>query len=580
MNQPGFERLQVRKVPILTRLERFPMFFLVLVLVAAACSQPPPAETSPGSTEAAGGIGAPAQPQDIDPDGQIVTNIRFDPETIDPHKATLSHEIAVVTNVFENLMVIDPETLTPVPGAASAPPEMSPDARTFTFTLRDGLTYSDGSPLTAEDFVYSYARSCDPRTGTQASALHIIVGCAEWNTMDLTVATEAELAEAQARLGIRALDEKRIEFKTVEPAAYFPYIVTRPAGMPVRRSDIEKGGDRWAEPPTYVGNGPFKLVEWKRNESMTFERNENYRQPAKLKTWRYVMIPDPTAEFNAYRNNEIDLLYALPQQGRLVEDDPTLRAETVDIPVGGTTILAFNSTKPPFDDPQVRLAFAKSFDRAEFVDEQMGGLGRPATGFIAFGQAGHDPSDDTQEFDLGAAKQLLAESTYGGAAGLPEITLSFIAAPTFTQQGEWVSRQWSANLGVDVVVDPIANTSFQQLILDPATAPQVFLTGLSSSLHPRNWLWTTWGTGGVLASRTGYSDPDFDRLVIEANGTLDPERALGLYLEASQMLSRQAPGAWIAYGIGRLLVKPWVGGYYPSGPLTFLSKHDIYVVKH
>ena len=552
-----------------------------LALVMAAC-QPAPTTTPGGATQAPAATG-PAS--DADPDATLVTNLGNEPDSIDPHKASFVGEIEIITSVFENLMVLDAKTLKPVPGAAAAAPEISSDGLKFTFTLRDGLKFSDGTPVTAKDFAYGYARTCDPATEGQYSyVLYIIAGCEAWNTMDISKATAAELQAAKDKLGVKAVGANKVEFTTTEPAPYFVSITTLWTGMPVQESNVTKGGDSWTEPATYIGNGPFKLVEWKHNESLTFERNQNYRLPVKLAKWQMVMINETAVAFAAYQNSQLDITAVTSENLRAVEGDAKLKGEMVDYPGSCTFYYGFNVRKEPFDDVKVRMALAKSFDRANFVENVQAGIGKPADGgFIPVGQPGYDSSDKTQAFNVEAAKKLLSESKYASAAGLPAIKFTFSSTNLNKLRAEWVQQQWKANLGVEIALDPVESTVFTQLVKAPETTPQMFFLGWCLDFpHEQNWHSTVWKSGsGVSAGRTGYNNPEFDKLTGSADRETDAAKAGDLYLQAGKVLSQDAPAAWLFYSQGKALIKPWVKGLSISARgITGLNKHDIYVAKH
>jgi len=274
--------------------------FVIAGLIAAACTSAPGTTTQPSGAAT-----------DIDPNGEVTTNAGSEPDTIDPQKESFVNEVAQTMMVFEALMAFDPKTLKPVPGAAKEAPKLSSDGLTYTYTLRDGLKYSDGSPVTAKDFQFGFTRTCDPAVaGEYAFTAYIIVGCEAWNTMDPKKATKAELDAAKAKLGMKVNGDKEISFTLTEKAPYFNSIAALWVGVPSRESDVTKGGDKWTEPATFIGNGPFKLTDWKHNEKMVFERNDNYTnangQKAKLKRWTKVMINESAVAFAAYRNNELD----------------------------------------------------------------------------------------------------------------------------------------------------------------------------------------------------------------------------------------------------------------------------------
>lgn len=546
---------------------------LAIGLIATACQ--------PGTT-------TPTQPaSDYDPNGELVTNMGSEPDTIDPHKASFVNEIGVIMQVFEGLMSLDPKTLKPIPAAAAKDPEVSADGLKYKYTLRDGLKFSDGSPLTAKDFAYGYTRTCSPQNaGDYAFVLFIIVGCDAWYHMDPKKATPAELQAGKDKLGIKVVGDKEIEFTLTEPAAYFPSITYMWVGMPARESDITKGGDKWTEPATFIGNGPFKLTEWKHNEKMVFERNDNYRQQVKLKKKTQVMINEGAVAFAAYRNNELDVTGVAAEDLRTIDSDPALKAQMGDAGGSCTFYYGFNTKRAPFDDQKVRLAFAKSFDREAFIRDVQK-IGQPAKGgFIRAGFPGYDETDTVQKFDAAAAKQLIAQSKYGAVtnAAFQGMKITYSSSARNKTRLEWVQQQWKNNLGVDIALDPVDSTAFTALTKKPETTPQVFVLGWCADFpDPQNWHTTVWiSKDGISAGRTGYSNAEFDKLVREADKEKDTKKRDELYLKAGKILSEDAPAAWIYYDAGPRLVKPWVKGVTTTAIDAVLGQMrlwELYVTK-
>ena len=177
----------------------------------------------------------PADP--VDPDGSISTAISSEPDTIDPQRGSFASEIAQMLMVYEPLLTFDPKTLRPIPGAARELPTVSADGLTVTFTLRDGLLYSDGVAVTARDFVYGWTRLCDPNVaGEYAFAAYVIAGCEAWNNMDPKKASSAELATARDKMGLRATDDAHVVFTLTRPAPYFLAVAALWIGVPTRAS--------------------------------------------------------------------------------------------------------------------------------------------------------------------------------------------------------------------------------------------------------------------------------------------------------------------------------------------------------
>jgi oligopeptide transport system substrate-binding protein len=524
---------------------------MIAGLLAAACTAAPgPSTGSPGADA-------------LDTNGEITTNAGAEPDTIDPQKESFVNEVAQTMMVYEALMQFDPATLKPVPGAAKEAPKLSSDGLTYTYTLRDNLKYSDGSAVTAKDFAYGFTRLCDPVTaGQYAFTGYIIVGCEAWNTMDPQKATQAELAAAKAKLGIKVNGDKEIAFTLTEKAPYFNSIAALWVGVPVRESDVTKGGDKWTEPATFIGNGPFKLTEWKHNEKMVYERNDNYRTPAKLKRWTKVMINESAVAFAAYQNNELDAVGVGAEQLRTIEGDADLKAQTVNVGGSCTIYVGFNNARAPFDDVKVRLAFSKSFDRNAYINDvaKIGAPAGDAGGFIPPGMPGFDKDDTVQKFDPAAAKKLLSESKYANTDTMKNLKFTYAASAANKTRIEWLQQQWQTNLGINVAPDPVDSTTYTSLVKSPATTPLMFRLGWCADYpDEQDWLTTVFHSSSTV-TRTGYKNAEYDRLVRQADADANPESRAKTYQQASRILSQDAAAGWWYYSATKYLRKPWLKG--------------------
>ncbi|MBI3522570.1 MAG: peptide ABC transporter substrate-binding protein [Chloroflexi bacterium] len=553
----------------------WPVLSLLLItsLLVTACTS-----TTQNPSASAGGA--------ADPNGELVTNMGGEPDTIDPHKAQFNTEIGQVMMVFEGLMTLDPATLKPIPAAAAKDPEISADGLTWKVTLKDGLKFSDGTPLTAKDFAFGFTRTCDPATaGDYSYVLYVIAGCEAWNGMNVKKATPAELSAAKAKLGVKANSDKEIQFTLAEPAAYFRSILYMWVGMPARESDVTKGGDKWTEPATYIGNGPFKLTEWKHSEKMVFERNDSYRTPAKLKKWTKVMIGEGAVAFAAYRNNELDVNGISAEDLRAVDSDADLKSQLVDVGGAATFYYGFNVAKPPFNDANLRLAFAKSFDREAYIRDVQK-IGKPVAtgGFIPPGIPGYDKDDTIQKYDVAEAKKLFDAASPAAKDALKGLKFTYGSSARTKTRVEWVTQQWKTNLGVDIGLDPVDRTAFTALTKKPETTPQLFSLGwIADFPDQQNWHTTVWiSKTGISSKTTGYSNPEFDRIVRAADKEQDPKKRDDAYLQAGKILSKDAPAAWIYYDASKYLKKPWVKGVTDTAVDSVLGEfrlYEIYVTK-
>lgn len=530
----------------------FLSLLMIAGLVAAACS------SAPGTTTPTGG-GAAA----TDPNGELITNAGSEPHTIDPQKESFVNEVAQTMMVFEALMGFDPKTLKPIPAAAKDLPKVSADGLTYTYTLRDGLKYSDGTAVTAKDFAYGFTRLCDPATEGEYAYIvtPILVGCDAFYSMDPKKATKAELDAAKGKLGIKVNGDKEISFTLTEKAPYFNSIAALWVGVPTRESDVTKGGDKWTEPATFIGNGPFKLTEWKHNEKMVYERNDNYRTPAKLKKWTKVMINESAVAFAAYRNNELDMVGVGAEQLRTIDGDADLKAQTVDVGGSCTIYVGFNNARAPFDDQKVRMAFAKSYDKAAYItDVAKIGKAVDTGGFIPPGMPGYDKDDSAQKFDPAAAKKLLSESKYANTDALKNLKFTYSASAANKTRIEWLQQQWKTNLGIDVAPDPVDATTYTSLVKKPETVPLMFRLGWCADYpDQQDWLTLVFHSSSTV-TRVGYKNAEYDKLVRQADADPNPESRDKTYLQASKILSNDAPASWWYYSATKYLRKPWVKG--------------------
>jgi len=280
----------------------------------------------------------------------------------------------------------------------------------------------------------------------------------------------------------------------------------------------------------------------------------------------------------------MDLVGVTAPDLRTVEGDPELKAQVVDNNGTCTNYYGMNSRRPPFDDPNIRTAFAKSFDRAALMKDVVQ-IGKVADGgFIPPSMPGYDNTDTTQKYDPAAAKALLDKASPASKAGLTGLKYTYSATAVNKTRAEWAQAQWKTNLGVTIELDPVQSTAYTALFKKGKDSPQLFLLGWCADFpDPQNWYTTVWATGNFSADRTGYSNKAFDELAKKADAETDPKKRDELYSQAGKMLSADAPAAWAWYSGSKILVKPWVKGISFNGlaQLPGLYKlEEMYIAKH
>ena len=512
-------------------------------------------------------------------DGGKVLRIHHptDPDVIDPQQSSFSNEIDVLALTYEGLTRSDPSLQT-VPAAAESW-EYNEDSTVLTFKLREGLTYSDGSPLTAERFRYAVERNCDPNVaGEYQSILFEIVGCEDFAN-SLAPAEEGGATPvaspvsdayetAKAALGVKAIDDLTLELTLIQPAPYYHTIAGLWVFFPAKQELIEQGGaEWWKDPALQLGNGPFQITQYVEEQLIAFEANENYwAGRPKLDGVEYVYQGESAVALEAYNAGDLDIMQLDPQQLPAVQADPALSAELVSYPVASTYNLAFNLTQEPFNDIKVREAFSYAFDRETYCTVIRSGDCTPTLSWIPEGIPGAIETDQFG-FDPEAAVAALAESTYGGPEGLPEIRLFYNSDDAAnTARAEWVAGAYRDVLGVELVLEPTEGTALVALRKEPSTFPQMLLVGgwIQDYPDPQNWLSVYWKCDATFAQRFGYCNEEFDELVNQADVETDEAKRTALYEQASQILVDDVPGPFLYNLSNNVLIKPEVTGYEPT----------------
>lgn len=495
------------------------------------------------------------------------------PDVIDPQQSSYINELDILGLLYEGLTRLDTNQET-VPAAAESW-EYNDDATQITFHLRDGLQYSDGSPLTAERFRYAIERTCDPTVaGAYQSILFSVVGCAEFAGLAMDADgnprefTDEEYATGRDGLGVRVPDERTLQIDLTQPTPFFHTIAYTWVLHPVKAEVVAAGPDTWwTRPEGHVGNGPFTLVRIDEDQQWTFAANDRYWQGRpKLDGIEYIYIDDPNVALAEYRAGRLDILGVGGSIADEVRADSELAGHVLSVPVANTVVLDLSLHKEPFNDPKVRQAFAYAFDRETWCGVVLSGACTPAFSWIPPGTPGYTESD-AYAFDPEAARQALAESSYGGPAGLPEITMVFSNDnPHDTARVEWIAGQYRDILGIEIELEPMEAIALQRLQGDPSTFVQLSPFGgwYQDYPDPQNWLSVYWTCDAYPARMAGYCNEEFDRLVHLGDTTVDPAERIAYYQEAEQLLIADVPVVFLSHDVGAYLIRPGVTGINPT----------------
>lgn len=494
---------------------------------------------------ACGGGGSGSGKTEADYDKVLSVQVGPNPETLDPALNSAVDGANTILHLYEGLLVVDEQGQL-APGQAESW-ETSEDGLTWTFHLRDGLKWSDGSDLTAKDFVYSWKRICDP----EVAAPYAETVLSPVKGFDKAMEGKAD------KLAVSAPDDKTFVVELSAPCTYFGSLAAFATMMPVQEATIEENGDAWAtSPDTYISNGPFKMAGWEQGSHIIVEKNENYwnADAIKLDAIKFNLIEDANAAYSGFQSGELHFIKDVP-----TEEIPSLEGNDefhID-PIIGTYYLNLNCNMDEFKDANVRKALSLAIDRKYVAETIMQGTYSPAGNFMGPGWKDTDGSEfvtksnggnayinvDDHAANLEQAKQLLAEAGYPDGEGFPEITYSTNDAGYHKAVAEYLQDAWG-ELGIKVKVDIVEWASFTPMRRngDYETARNGWVGDYDD---PSNMLDLLYSTNGNNDGK--FNSPDYDAQMDIARSTLDAaERSAALH-KAEDILMEEAGCVPVAY---------------------------------
>lgn len=486
------------------------------------------------------------------------------PDTLDPQDSSFSNEIAVLILNYEGLTRFDKDLKT-VPGAAEKW-EYSADAKTVTFTLRDGLKYSDGSPLTSKDYAAAIKRSLDPRgtVGDYQGTFFMIQGAED--IIGTTVPTdEGKLPDLYNKLGIATPDDKTIKFTLTQATPYFHTLAGIWVSYPAKDDLVTKGGETWWEDPAnQVGNGPFQITKIDKSSNVIeYKANENYwGGKPKIEGVQYKYIDDLAVALQAYKNGEVDVMTPDPNDVPGIKADADLGKQYSEYAGACTLTVNFNLTKAPFDNQKVREAFAYGFDREAYIRDALKDTEVKTLTWIPPGYPGYDANEKRFDFDSAKGKAALAEAGFPEGKGLPEIKWSYNSNnPANQARVEYIIQMYQKSLGITIVPDPVEGTTLVNLRKSVETYPQI-LTGGWCADYPdqQNWLSIYWHSRTNFAANTGYKNAEADKLMDAADIEVDPAKRADLYQQAQLLIVSDAAEIMRSNTKNTFLINPAVKG--------------------
>ena len=505
---------------------------------------------------------------------ELVINNGAEPESLDPHKVSGVPESNILRQMFVGLTTTDPDGKT-IPGMAES--WESADNKVWTFKIRDAK-WSNGDPVTAEDFVYSFRRVVDPNTASPYASY----------LADDKVLNAQEVIDGKVKpdaLGVKALDEKTLQVTLSEPVPYFPDTLIHTSVKPVPQKLVEKFGEKWTDPANIVVNGPYKISEWQVNDKIVLERNESYYDNANttLEKITLLAIPSSTTDVARYQAGEIDITYneVPPEQFASLKEQ--LGDQLQVSPMLCTYYYEFNTVKPPFNDARVRRALALALDRNTISDKVVGQGQTPAyqlTPVATNGMQNNTP--EWQSWDqakrVEEAKKLLKEAGYSESKPL-KFELLYNTNDNHKKIAVAASSLWKQSLGfVDV---SLINKEWKTYLDTRRNGNyQVARAGWCGDYNEPSTFLNTVKTGNSN-NQGKYSSANFDSLMTQTlKAGVTPEQRAGIYKQAEAQLDADMPNINVYHYVSPRLIKPYVVGFSTKDPLDNWQAKDLKVAKH
>lgn len=498
------------------------------------------------------------------PEGTISFAIKAEPASLDPALTTGLPESNAELELFEGLTRIDKDGI-PQPALAEKW-EISSDGMTYIFYLRDGICWSDGTPITAEDFVYSWKRVLDPNTASQnAYMLYVLKNGEAYNSEEATA----------DEVGVNAIDERTLEVKLGEPAAYFLGLTAFHAFYPVPKHVVEANPETWAgSDKNLVSCGPYTLKKWIHSSEIIMMKNDKYWNKDNIKPPCITMPISDSAptRVNFLESGNADIIDEPPSADEVrLRDLGLYRAE----PMLGTIYYVFNLEKAPFDNPKVRQAFAMAVQREDFVHNVVKSGKEPAYSFVPKGIIIDNKDFRSGEYeklmkeDVEAARNILKASGYDGTP----VTLLYGTSESSKVICEGIQAMWKKNLGVEV---ELANqeTKVFYASRDNGDYQIAYANWIADFSDPMNFLDIYYDPN----NESRYKNPQFIELVEKAKKETDSVKRTAYMHQAEQFLIDDYVVIPLYYSSMNLVVKPNLKGYFTS-PMGLVDLTAAYLEK-
>lgn len=489
-----------------------------------------------------------------------------EPKDLDPHTVTGVPEFHIIMNVLEGLVSKDPKTLAPIPGVAEKW-NISKDGKIYTFFLRKNAKWSNGDPITAPDFIYSWTRLLKPDTASEYAyqGFYIKNGRAF---------NEGKITDAQ-QLGLKAVDPYTLVVQLENPTPFFLSLLFHHSLYPVHKSTVEKFGNRWTRPENFVGNGAFVLKKWEINKVISVTPNPFYwdKETVKLSEANFFPIDKHETEEKMFRAKSLHTVDDLP-----LEKLPTWQKDTTGVfknhPYLGTYYYWFNCTKAPLNNKKVRQALTLAIDRDRIVRLVTRGGQVPATMFTPPGTGGFQPASRLPKdgSQIEKAKQLLAEAGFPNGKGLPVLEILYNTSDNHKKIAEAIQQMWRENLGIS---SSLFNQEWKVFLDNQQTKNYMIArAGWIADYNDPNTFLDMFVTNGGN-NHSGYSNTKYDELIEAAKKERNSQKRFTIFQKAEDILLEDLPVLPIYIYSRNYLLSNSVQGWYPNiediHPLKYIS---------
>jgi len=476
-----------------------------------------------------------------------------EPQSLDPAIITAQLDGRIALALFEGLTTRNAKGDI-IPGMAESW-ERSPDGLTYTFHLRPGIKWSNGDPVTADDFLKSWERVLNPATRSEyAYQLYYLVNGEAYGTGKLTDFSQ---------VGVKAPDPQTLVVTLVHPTAYFLELASLQTLCPVHLPTVEKYGREWTKPGRIVSNGPYVLKEWRLNDYILVEANPYYWRPVTVHRIKVLPTNNATACFNLFYSGKTDLILDSRSIPSMLVPDIREKPYFHSNPFGATSFIRFNVKRKPFDDVRVRKAFALALDKKDIV-EKITRAGEPvANNLVPPGNADYTPPTGLT-YNPDEARRLLAEAGYPNGQGFPDIDLLYAKRGTGEQAATEMQALWRRDLGITSI--HLRGQEFKVYLNTEELLDYDFSLSawIGDYNDPQTFIDMFVTDGGN--NQTGWSNPQYDQMLTASENMPDPaQRMKALHDMEKILVEDEVPIVPVYFFVGMSLYYPdKLGGFVPN----------------